>query len=123
MVHRLGGRLARLDRLPAVKLDSMVVAAVLVALMIWFWHASMSARERANHAAREACGRLQLVMLDGTVAIVRLWPKRDASGRLRLERTYGFEYTDDGQRRLKGFVVLLGGHVTSVGLAAASHVG
>jgi hypothetical protein len=100
----------------------MVVAAVVLAI-IWFWHASMSAREHANGAAREACERLQLVMLDGTVAISRLWFRRDADGRLRLERTYGFEYTDDGYRRLRGFVVTLGPRVISVGLADAGAVG
>lgn len=100
----------------------LVFTAALLAI-IWFWHASMSAREHANAAAREACGRLQLVMLDGTVSIARLWFRRDADGRLRIERTYGFEYTDDGYRRLRGFVVTLGPRVTSVGLAADSAVG
>ncbi len=100
----------------------MVFTAGLLAI-IWFWHASMSAREHANAAARDACGRLQLVMLDGTVSIARLWFRRDADGRLRVERTYGFEYTDDGYRRLRGFVVTLGPQVTSVGLAADSAVG
>lgn len=100
----------------------MVVAGVVLGV-IWFWHASMSAREQANSAAREACERLRLVMLDGTVSISRLWIRRDTDGRLRFERTYGFEYTDDGHRRLKGFVVTLGSRVTSVGLAAARPVG
>lgn len=101
----------------------MMVVAALVVAAIWFWHASMSARERANAAAQEACERLQLVMLDGTVAIMRLWLRRDDTGRVRIERTYGFEYTDDGYRRLKGFVVMLGPHLRSVGLAAAGRVG
>lgn len=101
----------------------MMIVAGLVLGVIWFWHASMAARESANYAAREACERLQLVMLDGTVSIMRLWLRRDRSGRLRVERNYGFEYTDDGYRRLKGFVVTLGPQVTSVGLAAASNLG
>jgi len=79
----------------------------------------MAARERANAAAGEACERLRLELLDGTVALARLWPRRDDTGRLTLERTYTFEYTDDGRRRLRGFVVLLGRRVTSIGLAAA----
>lgn len=103
--------------------NSMMIAAVAVAGIIWFWHASMSAREHANTAARDACERLRLVMLDGTVSIARLWVRRDTDGRLRLERTYGFEYTDDGLRRLRGFVVTVGPRVTSVGLAAEHPVG
>jgi hypothetical protein len=102
-----------------VRLNSLVVLAGLVLVMIWFWHASMGARERANAAAREACDRLRLVMLDGTVSISRLWFRRGLDGRLHFERTYGFEYTDDGYRRLRGFVVTLGEQVTSVGLASA----
>jgi hypothetical protein len=105
-----------------VNLNSMMVVAGAVLGIIWFWHASMAARERANGAAREACERLRLVMLDGTVSIVRLWFRRDAGGRLRIERTYGFEYSDDGYRRLRGFIVTLGPRVTSVGLAAARSV-
>lgn len=96
----------------------MLLLCVLLGL-VWLWHTSMSARERANGAALEACERLRLTLLDGTVAISRVWLKRDSSGRLRVERTYGFEYTDDGMRRLRGFVVSLGQQVTSVGLAAA----
>ena len=102
-----------------MNIDASIVIVLLVAGLIWFWHASMSAREQANSAAREACERLRLVMLDGTVSIMRLWPRRDHDGRLRLERSYGFEYTDDGYRRLRGFVITLGARVTSVGLAAA----
>jgi hypothetical protein len=96
----------------------MIVGGALCAV-VWFWHASMSARERANRAAQEACERLRLVLLDGTVAITRLWLRRDEHGRLRMERSYGFEYSDDGRRRLRGFVIMLGSRVDSVGLAAA----
>jgi len=106
-----------------LSIDASVVVALLVAGLIWFWHASMSAREQANRAARETCGRLQLVMLDGTVSIMRLWPRRGHDGRLHLERSYGFEYTDDGYRRLRGFVITLGAHVTSVGLAPTPDAG
>lgn len=106
-----------------MSIDPLVVIAIIVLGLIWFWHASMTARENANGAAREACERLRLVMLDGTVSIARLWLKRDLDGRLRVERTYGFEYTDDGLRRLRGFVVTLGPRIVSVGLAAASSPG
>lgn len=106
-----------------MSIDPLVVVAIIVLGIIWFWHASMAAREIANGAAREACERLQLVMLDGTVSIARLWLRRDQDGRLRVERSYAFEYTDDGLRRLRGFVVTLGPKVVSVGLAAARAVG
>lgn len=105
-----------------MRLNSLAVLAALVLAGIWFWHASMGARERANAAAREACDRLRLVMLDGTVSISRLWFRRDLDGRLRFERSYGFEYTDDGFRRLRGFVIMVGARVVSVGLASARNL-
>jgi hypothetical protein len=100
---------------------SGTLAAIFCTLLaiVWAWHAGMAARERANAAAADACERLRLELLDGTVALARLWPRRDANGRLGLERTYNFEYTDDGRRRLQGFVVILGRTVTSMGLASA----
>ena len=103
--------------------NSLLIVAALVLGLIWFWHASMAARERANAAAREACDRLHVGMRDGTVWMSRLWLRRNAQGRLSIERTYGFDYTDDGHRRLRGFVVTLGPTVISVGLAAAAGVG
>lgn len=94
------------------------LACILIAV-VWAWHSAMAARERANAVAGEACRRLQLELLDGTVALARAWPRRDDTGRLALERTYAFEYTDDGRRRLQGFVVMLGRAVVTVGLASA----
>jgi hypothetical protein len=82
----------------------------------WFWQDSLRVRERANAAAIEACGRLALQFLDGTVAFARLRLVRDA-GQLRLRRTYIFDYTAHSIERLQGFVVLLGMHVESVGFA------
>jgi hypothetical protein len=83
----------------------------------WFWQDSLAARESANAAAMEACQRLGLQFLDGTVAFARLAFGRDA-GRVRLRRTYVFDYTANSIERRQGFVVLSGARVESVGYAA-----
>jgi Protein of unknown function (DUF3301) len=82
----------------------------------WFWQDSLAARESANAAAMEACQRLGLQFLDGTVAFARLALGRDA-GRVRLRRTYVFDYTANSIERRQGFVVLSGARVESVGYA------
>jgi hypothetical protein len=82
----------------------------------WFWQDSLAARESANAAAMEACQRLGLQFLDGTVAFARLALGRDA-GRVRLRRTYVFDYTANSIERRQGFVVLSGVRVESVGYA------
>src|SRR5262245_50381818 len=83
----------------------------------WFWQDSLAARESANAAAMEACQRLGLQFLDGTVAFARLALGREA-GRVRLRRTYVFDYTANSIERRQGFVVLSGARVESVGYAA-----
>src|SRR5690606_3610347 len=71
---------------------------------------------RANIAAMEACQRLSLQFLDGTVAFARLSFTRE-HGRLTLRRTYVFDYTANSIERRQGFVILLGRRVESVGYA------
>lgn len=81
---------------------------------MWFWFDSLRARERAVAAGRAACGRYGLQFLDETVAFVRIHPARDDEGRLRLQRTYSFEFSDTGNNRRQGVIVTLGGHLADV---------
>lgn len=91
----------------------LLLAAVAV---VWFVQDSLATRERANAAAMEACERLSLQFLDGTVAFARLAFARDR-GQLALRRTYVFDYTANSIERRQGFVILLGRRVESVGYA------
>jgi Protein of unknown function (DUF3301) len=93
-----------------------LVFVLACALVVWFWRDSLLVRDRANTAAIEACTRLALQFLDGTVAFSKLRFVRDA-GQLKLRRTYVFDYTAHSIERLQGFVVLLGTRVESVGFA------
>ncbi|MBK8181880.1 MAG: DUF3301 domain-containing protein [Candidatus Competibacteraceae bacterium] len=78
---------------------------------LWFWRDSLGAREQARAATSRACRETGMQLLDDTVALERLWPRRDRDGRLKLERLYVFEFTDTGQRRYVGSVLLLGWRV------------
>jgi hypothetical protein len=86
-------------------------AAVLLAFVLGglFWVDSLRARERAVAAGRAACERYGVQLLDDTVAITQLRPARDDDGRLRLRRTYTFEFSDTGNNRRRGAIVMLGG--------------
>lgn len=95
---------------------SALALLCLAGLIAWFWQDSLAARESANAAAMDACQRLGLQFLDGTAAFVRLSPARE-SGRLKLRRTYVFDYTANSIERRQGFVVLIGSRVESVGYA------
>ncbi|MFO1422522.1 MAG: DUF3301 domain-containing protein [Candidatus Competibacteraceae bacterium] len=78
---------------------------------LWFWRDSLGAREQARAASSRACQQSGVQLLDDTVALDRLWWRRDRDGRLRLERLYLFEFTDTGQVRRTGSVLLVGWRV------------
>lgn len=84
--------------------------ALLVAVIVaaWFWLDSLSARDIAVAAGRQAAEKFGLQLLDETVAISRLWAARDGYGRLRIQRTYSFEVSDTGADRLPCSLTLLG---------------
>ena len=88
----------------------LVPLAVLVALA-WLWLDSIKVREAAADAARAACESDGLLLLDDTVAIRGLKTGRNEDGRLRLQRTYEFEYSDTGNNRRQGSIVMLGQRV------------
>ena len=75
------------------------------------WLDSLKAREIAVHAARRACDAEGLMLLDETVAISALKAARHPNGHFQLQRAYVFEYSDNGNNRLTGAVVLLGHRV------------
>lgn len=84
---------------------------LLLAALAWLWLDSLQAREAAIAAARSACDAEGLLLLDATVSIASLKLGRDEEGRLKLQRAYDFEYSDTGDNRKKGSVVLLGHRV------------
>ena len=87
-----------------------------LAAAVAFWYSSLAARELANRVAHEACAGANVQMLDGTVAILRLRVVRGDDAPLAWHRTYVFDYTADGYARQRGFVVVTGSHVDTVGL-------
>jgi hypothetical protein len=97
-------------RLAMFPLAELLLLAFFLALA-WLWWDSMQAREAAVAAARTACEAEGLQFLDDTVGIAGLRPARNANGRLLLQRAYDFEFSDTGDNRMKGSVVMLGRRV------------
>jgi len=89
---------------------------LLLAAAAWLWLDSLKAREAAVSAAKAACNSEHLLLLDDTVAIARLGLARDGGGGLRLRRIYGFEYSDTGNDRSTGSIVMLGSRVLVINL-------
>lgn len=77
----------------------------------WFWFESHHVLDVARHAARQFCAAQGLQLLDDTVASTRLRLARNSQGRLVISRTYRFEFSDTGDNRLTGTLVMLGREV------------
>src|SRR5258706_816811 len=81
-----------------------------------FWIDSLRARERALSAGRRACARYSVQLLDETVQFAQLRLARDDAGQLRLRRTYTFEFSDTGNNRRHGAIVMLGAQLQDLQL-------
>ena len=91
-------------------------AIVLIAAGALLWVDSLRARERALAAGRKACERYGVQLLDETVAFATLRLARNDQGRVRLRRTYTFEFSDTGNNRRHGAIVMLGGELQDMQL-------
>lgn len=92
-------------------METALLIAVIAAL--WLWFDSISARDIAVAAGREAAERCGLQFLDETVAINKLWLGRNRKGHVQLLRTYGFEVSTSGSDRHPCHIILLGKQVQS----------
>jgi hypothetical protein len=87
----------------------LVACAVAVAA----WLSIMRARESAVGHAKRICSAEDVQLLDFTVALEKLNFARDRLGRAALRRTYRFEFSDTGNNRREGRVVLVGNTIES----------
>lgn len=92
----------------------IVLLLLLLAALGWFWFDSLRALEIARNAGRQICSNANVQFLDDTVASVALALARDKSGRRVLRRTYRFEFSETGNTRLEGRLVMLGDRIESV---------
>lgn len=96
----------------------MVEVGFLVTLgaLAWFWLDSLKTRETAVAAAKQACNANTVQLLDDTVALASLRLARNTQGQVALRRFYRFEFSDTGDNRRDGVVLMLGNAVESVRL-------
>lgn len=80
----------------------------------WYWWRALGTKELALQAARRACEKADVDLLDQSVCLSGLGVQRDSQGRLRLRRTFSFDFTATGEGRYRGRIVLLGQRTESV---------
>jgi hypothetical protein len=89
-------------------MPTMLLLMILLALGFALWSASRAAAERADQVGRDACRAAGVQWLDETVHANGLRLCRGDDGRLGFERTFRFEYSEDGRDRHIGRLILRG---------------
>jgi len=97
-----------------------IILMILGAAAVAFWNASRSAAEQATALGRDACRRAGVQLLDHSVHADRLRLRRRADGRMGLEYSFRFYWSDDGVQRYVGHMVLLGDELVSFSGPVAS---
>jgi hypothetical protein len=95
---------------------------LLLVALAWFWFDSLQAREAGMVGARAACRRESVQLLDETVVCRAMRLARDDDGRMAIQRVYEFEYSDSGEDRYRGSLVLLGRELIMLDLGAHRRV-
>jgi hypothetical protein len=91
-----------------------LISLLLLVAVVWFWLNSIHVLEIARNAAKAACLKAEVQFLDDTVASIRLGFARNDWGRRVLRRSYRFEFSETGNSRIEGQVVMLGEQVESI---------
>jgi hypothetical protein len=87
---------------------------LILAVFGWFWFDSMHALEIARTAGKRICNEAHVQFLDDTVARTALALVRDRSGGRVFRRVYRFEFSETGNSRLEGQLIVLGNRIESV---------
>lgn len=78
------------------------------------WVGGLGIKEIAFKAVKANCLKLEVQMLDEYVALNRIELKKDRSGKIRLQRTFLFEFSSTGNERYNGVCIMLGRRVESI---------
>ncbi len=95
--------------------SELVLIALLVGFLL-YWSSSQQIREIAFKTAKAYCQKMEIQMLDDYVALNALWFKRDEYGKIRVWRSYLFEFTATGEDRYNGKIIMLGKSIESIQL-------
>jgi hypothetical protein len=96
-------------------LSSIVWTSLAIALISFWWQGDMIKRIALQHL-HQYFREQDLQLLDQTIVLKGVWPRRSDSGSLQLRRRYEFEFTSTGEARYQGLIELNGRRVHRIEL-------
>ena len=85
-----------------------IILIFLFGTVIWFWFDTLHSLDRAKILCKQACEQYKLQLLDDTIVLTRVRLKRNSQGQVKIQRAYSFEFSDTGNNRQLGFLLMLG---------------
>ncbi|MDO6513095.1 MULTISPECIES: DUF3301 domain-containing protein [unclassified Neptuniibacter] len=98
-----------------IDLQALIIVT-LFAYLFYHWWQSQKVKEVALNRIRRQCKELDLQLLDDNINLSAFWLKRAADGKIRIWRSYNFEFSSTGEERYSGRVTTLGYQITDVHL-------
>ena len=89
-------------------MPTLLILMIFGVTAMFLFTAARAAAERAAEIGRDACQAAGVQWLDQSVHATGMRLRRREDGWLGIERTFRFEYSEDGHDRHVGRVVLLG---------------
>lgn len=94
-------------------LSSIFWTAIAVSLVSFWWQGD-KIRSTALQYLYDYCRAQDLQLLDQTIVLKGVWPRRNNFGSLQLRRRYSFEFTSTGEERYQGMIELSGRRLQSI---------
>ena len=91
-------------------MQEIILISLLLAVIAYWWDTTRT-NEIAMQSCRRICQSSGVQLLDATVSRQRVWLRRHPRGGIQICRLYSFEYSQDSENRLFGYIVLLGHQV------------
>jgi hypothetical protein len=93
---------------------STLALLLIILITVLLWQHSTLSRDRAIRTARETCKKQDLQFLDGTAALQSIRPVFSRERGPGLQRTYTFDYSEDGIGRRTGCIIMHNTRVAAV---------
>ncbi|MDC9729455.1 MAG: DUF3301 domain-containing protein [Methyloprofundus sp.] len=93
-----------------------ITGIFLMTVAFLYWQSSQKIKEIAWRATKRHCDELELQMLDGYIALIKLTLGKNAAGNWQWVRRYQFEFSATGGDRYRGMITMHARQIDSIQL-------
>ncbi|MGH1470756.1 MAG: DUF3301 domain-containing protein [Cellvibrionaceae bacterium] len=96
-------------------MNEIIVILIIMVIAALAWHV-IYIRERALHAAKQHCQKMNVQFLDGSVSPNGYGLARNKQGVINITQRFLFEFTSTGERRYTGSISYVGSQLSHLEL-------